>query len=174
MTTLSLGLHVLFAAILVGGQVLLYFAVVPSTWLIDDERLRSAVTRVVARRFGMLVGLSLVGLLVTGLFQFYRDELVPPVVQEEMLDYRWGWVFMVKMTLFVVLVAMIAVHGMVFGRRIRVASDAVAAGEQDAIGQLERLRRNSLLFSALMVLVSVALVLLGATLSNDAYSLQRS
>ena len=169
MVSISLGLHALFAAILVGGQVLLYFAVVPSTWLIDDEKLRRAVTRVVTSRFGMLAGLSIVGLLMTGLYQFYQNEVVPPDIQDNLADYRWGLIFMTKMTLFVVLIGLIAVHGMVFGRRIRVASEGVEAGTVDA-SELERLRRTSMLFSTLMLLVSFALIILGATLANASYA----
>lgn len=169
MTSLSLGLHVLFVAMLVGGQALLFFAVVPSTWLIDDERLRRTVTQVVTRRFAMLAGISLVGLLVTGLYQFYTNAIVPPTIRESMMDYRWGLVFSTKMTLFVVLVVLIAVHGAYFGRRIREASEAVEAGTAPAT-DLERMRVRSLMFSALMVIVSIVLVLLGATLGNPAYS----
>ena len=169
MDSISLGLHVLFVAMLVGGQALLFFAVVPSTWLIDDERLRRAVTQVVTRRFAMLAGVSLLGLLVTGLYQFYSDDIVPPGVQDNMMDFRWGVVFSTKMTLFVVLVVLIAVHGAYFGRRIREASEAVEAGTAPA-ADLERIRVRSLLFSVLMMVVSIALVFLGATLGNPAYT----
>ena len=126
------GLHVLFAALLVGGQVLLFFAVVPSTWLIEDEGLRRRVTLVVARRFSMIVGISLVGLLLTGLAQFYTDVFVPPDIRESMADFHFGRVFVTKMTLFVVLLGLIATHGAIFGRRIAAISDAVQAGEMDA------------------------------------------
>ena len=169
MDSIVLGLHVLFAAILVGGQLLLFFAVVPSTWLIDDAGLRRRVTAVVTQRFAMLAVVSLVGLVLTGLLQFYSDDLVPPNVRENMFDFRFGPVFVTKMTLLVVLVAMIGVHGAYFGRRIARLSDAVEEGAADA-AQLERVRRNSLLFATLMVLVSIALIFLGATLGNDAYS----
>ena len=171
MDTLSLALHAAFAAILVGPQVLLFYAVVPSTWLIDDEQLRSAVTRVVTRRFATLAVIALVGLFATGLYQFYQDDVVPEQVRENMMDFRWGLVFSTKMTLVLVLIAMIAVHGLYFGRRIREASDAIAAGRGDR-ARLEQLRRNSLLFSTLMVLVSIAIVMLGATLAHHPYSLQ--
>ena len=163
------GLHVLFAALLVGGQALLFFAVVPSTWLIEDEGLRRRVTLVIARRFSAIVGISLVGLLLTGLAQFYTDIFVPPGIRESMSDFHFGRVFMVKMTLFVVLVVMIAVHGAVHGRRIARISDAVQAGETEP-GELEQARRNSLVFSALMVLVSIALIFLGAALGDHSYS----
>ena len=163
------GLHVLFAALLVGGQVLLFFAVVPSTWLIEDEGLRRRVTLVVARRFSMLVGISLVGLLLTGLAQFYTDIFVPPDIRENMADFHFGRVFVTKMTLFVVLLGLIATHGAIFGRRIAAISDAVQAGEMDA-GELEQARRNSLVLSAIMVLVSIALIFLGAALGDHSYS----
>ncbi len=163
------GFHVLFAALLVGGQVLLVFAVMPSTWLIEDEGLRRRVTLVVAHRFTWIVGISLVGLIVTGLAQFYTDIFVPPDVRENMTEFHFGRVFMVKMLFVTILIIMIAVHGAVFGQRIGRISDAVQAGEIDR-GELEQARRTSLVFSTLMVLVSIALVFLGATLGNHAYS----
>ena len=130
----------LFAAILVGGQVLLIYAMVPSAWLIEDEKLRRLVTTRVTRRFAWLAAVSIWGLVVTGLFQFYQDELVSPDIRENMMDFRFGAVFVTKMTLLVVL---IAVHGIYFGRRIGRTSEAVAAGEAEP-GELERLRRDSL------------------------------
>ncbi len=169
MTSISLGLHVLFAAILIGGQVLLFYAVVPSTWLIEDEKLRRLVTRVVTTRFAWLAGVSVGGLVVTGLFQFYRDDLVSPEIRENMMDFRFGAVFVTKMTLLVVLVVLIAAHGMYFARRIGRTSEAVAAGEAEP-WELERLRRNSLVFSAVILLVSIVLIFLGATLGNGAYT----
>ncbi len=163
------GLHVLFASALVGGEILLFFAVVPSTWLIDDEGLRRQVTMVVARRFSSIVGVSLVGLLVTGLAMFYTDIFVPPGIREDIMGFHFGRVFVAKMTLFLVLIAMIGIHGAVFGRRIARISDAVEAGEMEP-GELEQARRNSFLFSAFMVVVAVLLLFLGASLGNHAYS----
>ena len=163
------GFHVLFAALLVGGQVLLFFAVIPSTWLIDDESLRRRVTLVVAHRFTWIVGISLVGLIVTGLAQFYTDIFVPPDIREEMMEFHFGRVFATKMLLVTILVVMIAVHGAVYGQRIARISDAVQAGEMD-VAELEQARRTSMVFSAFMVLVSIVLIFLGATLGNHAYS----
>lgn len=169
MDTLSLCLHVLFAAVLVGPQLLLAYAVIPSTWLIDDEGVRRSVTQVVTRRFAMLSGISLLGLLITGLYQFYSDNVVPPGVREEMMDFRWGLIFSTKMTMLVILVALIAVHGFVFGRRIRAASEALEQGLGDA-ADLERARRASFLFSTLILLVSVATLFLGVMLGYSGYS----
>lgn len=169
MDTLSLCFHVLFAAVLVGPQLLLFYAVIPSTWLIEDEGLRRSVVQVVTRRFGVLSGISLVGLLITGLYQFYSDGIVPQGIQDEMMDYRWGLIFSTKMTALVILVALIGVHGMVFGKRIRLASEAVQRGEGDA-GALEAARRTSMIFSSLILLVSIATMFLGVTLGYAGYS----
>ena len=37
---------------------MLFLAVIPSTWLIEDEPLRRSVTRVVTRRYGMLTSMG--------------------------------------------------------------------------------------------------------------------
>lgn len=171
MSTVSLALHVFFASIVVGPQVLLFLAVIPSTWLIEDEPLRRSVTRVVTRRYGLLTGISLIGLLVTGLYQFYSDAIVPVAVQDEMMNYRWGMLFSTKMTLVLVLVALIGVHGAVFGKRIRQTSEAVERGEAEP-GQLEAARRASFLFSTLLLVVSIAIMFAGVAMANHGFSLQ--
>jgi hypothetical protein len=73
------------------------------------------------------------------------------------------------MTLLVILVALIVVHGFVFGRRIRAASEAVERGDADAAA-LESARRTSFLFSTLILLVSIATLFLGVTLGYTVYS----
>ena len=162
MDNASLILHVFAAALIVGPQVLLFFAVVPSTWLIDDEQLKRAVTRVVTQRYGMMAGAALVISLVTGLYQFYN--VTPDNVSDDISSYRFGWIFMTKMTLFVVLIAMIAFHS-VIGRRIGRLADAVVAGDGDEF-ELEDQRRKSLLLTMLMMLVSVGLLAFGVLLGR--------
>lgn len=166
---LSLVLHVLFATILVGPQILMFFAVAPASWLIEDDDLRTTIVRVIARRFATLSILALVGLLVTGLVQFYSDSIVPPSIQEDMNGYRWGGLFMLKMTFFVTLIAMIAFHAAVLARRIGRVTEEVKAGRVER-WELERARRNSLLFSGLMILVSVAILALGVLLAYPPYA----
>ena len=70
----------------------------------------------------MLAGGALVVLLVTGLYQFYT--VVPQAVQDEMTEFRFGTIFITKMTLFVVLLALIAAHAAWLGPRIQRALDA--------------------------------------------------
>ncbi len=169
MDTIMLGIHVLAAAVLVGPQVLLFYAVVPSTWLIEDESLRRSVLRVVTSRFATLTVVSLLLLLLTGLYLYTSDVFVPPDIRANMMSYRFGPVFTLKMIAIVVLVGLIGVHGMVFGRRVREASEALERGEGTQ-GALESARRSSLMFSAVLLLVSLAVLFMGVTLGNHAYS----
>jgi putative copper export protein len=145
----------------------MFLAVAPASWLIADHELRTNVVRVIARRFAVLSVVALVGLLITGLYQLYN--VTPDVVREDMTAFRFGTIFMIKMTLFVVLIAMIAFHGAVLARRMAAVTEAVRSGSAE-VGALEHARRNSLLFSGVMVLVSFALLALGVLLGNPQFS----
>ncbi|MDA0257053.1 MAG: CopD family protein [Chloroflexi bacterium] len=170
MDTISLILHVTAAAALVGPQLLLFGAVIPATRQLPEAE-RGAVTRVVTRRFGMLAGVALLTLLVTGLYQFY--EVVPQAVQDEMNEFRFGMIFITKMTLLVVLVALIVAHAMWLGPRIQRAVDEVRDASSDAGDEseaLRTLRRRSLWISGAMVGASLAVLALGVTLGHHEYS----
>jgi putative copper export protein len=167
METFSLMLHVSAAAVLVGPQLLMFYAVTPSTWLIDDERLKRDVVRVVARRFGMLATGALVVLLATGLYQFYFH--VPEFIRDDLMAYRFGQIFMWKMTMFTVLILLILVHMLVFARRISRLSDAVIEGHGDA-GDLETARTQSLLVSLVLLIASFITLWLGVALGDPTFS----
>lgn len=167
MELISLIIHVTAAAAFVGPQLLMFYAVTPASWLIEDEKLKRQVVSVIARRFGALAGISLVTLLITGLYQFYT--IVPEAIQEEMMDYRFGYVFITKMTLFTVVLVMVLLHAMIFARRIRRISEAIDAG-QATTADLDAARRASFAFSALLMLVSLATLWLGVTLGDPSYS----
>ena len=171
MDTIALILHSLSAAVLVGGMVLLFFAVTPATWLIDDEALRRTVTRVVATRFAWMTGGALVLLLLTGIYQFTSDTITPPDVRADLMASPFGPIFVTKMALTVLFVALVGVHGMYFGPRIARAAEAVlAGGDDEAAWRLTNLRRTSLVFSLVMLIVAVAVLALGVTLGNHGYS----
>lgn len=163
MHTISLMLHVLFAALLVGPQVLLALAVVPSTWLIEDEALRRSVTRVVTQRYARIASVAIVGLLVTGLYQYV--SMVPSAIRADLAHYRFGYLFMTKMVMFVLVLALIAVHAGGVARRITRISEAVERGEATP-DELEAARRTSFMLSMVMMLLSIAALMLGAALGN--------
>lgn len=166
MDNLFLILHVSAAVLFIGPQVILFLAVVPATWLIEDERLRRDVTLVVTQRFARLAGAALVLLLVTGLYQFY--SVVPTNVSDDMMSYRFGALFMTKMILFTLVVALVAFH-IVIGKRVGRLTEAVIAGEGEEF-ELDSARRNSFLLSALMILVSFAILALGVMLGRGEFS----
>ena len=166
MDNLSLILHVFAATLIVGPQILLFVAVVPATWIIEDEQLKRAVTRVVTERYARIAGIALVISLVTGLYQFY--SVTPEFVNEDISSYRFGWIFIIKMTLFTIFIALVAFHA-VIGRRIGRLADAVIAGDGDAHA-LENQRRNSLMLTIVMMLVAVSILAFGVLLGRGEFS----
>lgn len=167
MDTLSLIIHVTAAAVLVGPQFLMFYAVTPATFLIDDERLKREVLKVVARRFARLAGIALVLLIVTGTYQLV--SMVPTDIRDNMFSFRYGQIFVMKMTLLAVLIALIVIHGAVLARRVSRLSDEVLEGRGDP-GVLETARAQSLVFSGVMLIVSLAVLMLGVALGNHGFS----
>ncbi len=167
MDVVSLVLHVSAAAVLIGPQVLMFYAVTPASWLVEDEYLKRRILSVIARRYGVLAGVSLLVLLATGLYQFY--SVTPAYIQDDMMSYRFGQIFVTKMTLFTILIVLIMVHAMFFARRIRRMSDAVLEGRGDP-AVLEQARLRSFVFSVLLMLVSFAILWLGVSLGHSTYS----
>jgi uncharacterized membrane protein len=163
---ISLILHVSAAVLFIGPQVILFLAVIPATWLIEDQRLRRDVTMVVTQRFAKLSAAALVLLLVTGLYQFY--SVVPTAVSDDMMSYRFGMLFMTKMTLFVIVVALVGVH-IVVGKRVGQLTEAAIAGEGEEF-ELENARRRSFLLSAILMLVSFAILAFGVVLGRGEFS----
>ena len=174
--TISLIIHVTAAVILVGPQVLMFFAVVPASWLIeDDERLKRAVVGVVARRFGILAAIALVLLLVTGLYQYVA--VIPQAIRQAP-DSRFAAIFAVKMLLFTLLIGLIYVHTYRYARRIAALSDQVIALERDPSAErreagraradeLERTRQRSFAFSALILATSLLTLWFGVALGQE-------
>ncbi|MEI7926453.1 MAG: hypothetical protein WCI61_09740 [Chloroflexota bacterium] len=180
MGTIALALHVTAAAILVGPQILMFLAVVPATWLIeDDERLKRGVTRVVAARFGMLATISIVVLIVTGLYQYYT--IVPVNVRESPEEYVFGPVFSLKMIMFVVTMVLIGIHMRYYGKRIAGLSDRVIAIQDDPFSasteeanevriELERARQKSFGFSVFILGASLVTMWLGVALGHESFA----
>ena len=176
MGAISIAIHVTAAATLIGPQILMFFAVIPATWIIeDDEKLKRAITRVIAARFGMLAGISLVTLLVTGLFQYYTT--VPESVRAAPEDYLFGTIFSLKMLMFTILLILIYIHMFRYGRRITALSDQVIAAEEDPFSkrsdevkelrsELERARQKSFGFSIFILGTSLIILWLGVVLGE--------
>jgi len=176
MGAISIAIHVTAAVTLIGPQILMFFAVIPATWLIeDDEKLKRAITRVVAARFGMLAGISIVTLLVTGLYQYYTT--VPASIRKAPEDYLFGTIFPLKMLMFTILLILIYIHMYKYGRRIAALSDQVIAAQDDPFSksttevnelrsELERARQKSFGFSIFILGTSLVILWLGVALGE--------
>jgi len=165
METISLILHVSAAALLFGPQVLMFFALTPATWFIDDEQLKRNVVSTVARRFGIMSAASILVLVITGIYQI---QVFAP---SDLIETTWGSILVVKMIAFGVLMILLMIHTTYFSKKIRMLSDEVINGDEDKVGDLDYLRRQSWLFSFLMLLVTTGTLWLGIALGNHQFSL---
>ena len=165
METISLILHVSAAALLFGPQVLIFFALTPATWFIDDEQLNRNVVSTVTRRFGMMSAASILVLVVTGVYQ------IQAFAPSDLIETKWGSILVVKMIAFVILMILLMIHTTYFSKKIRILSDEVINGDEDKVGDLDYLRRQSWLFSFLMLLVTTGTLWLGIALGDHQFSL---
>jgi uncharacterized membrane protein len=172
MHTTSLIIHVIAAALLFGPQVLMFYAVTPATWILSNEEVRRAVVKVVAGRFARLTILSLVVLLITGLYQYF--SMVPEAIREDPQGYRFGSIFAAKMGAVTTIIVLTALHVIVFSRKIARLSDAVIAGDEEQRGALEQARTRSFMFSLILLLVTLATLALGVALGDESFSYQQT
>ena len=180
MDTISLVIHVTAAAILIGPQVLMFLAVVPATWLIeDDERLKRAILRVVAQRFGMLATASIVLLVVTGVYQYFT--VVPEHIRAAPNDYVFGTIFSLKMMTLTILIILIYLHTYRYSSRIGALSDQVIALQDDPFAksadearalrdELERARQKSFGFSVFILVASLVTLWLGVAMGHESFA----
>ena len=180
MGTISLAIHVTAAALFVGPQILMFFAVIPATWLIEDnEKLRRQVTRVVAARFGMLAMIAIVLLVVTGVYQYL--VLVPASIRRAPDRYAFSNLFDAKMTMFILSLVLIFLHTRLFARKIATLSDQLIALEDQHTAasresakvvaiELEQARRKSFNFSLLILAASLITLWLGVALGDPSFA----
>ncbi|TAJ18905.1 MAG: hypothetical protein EPO65_08040 [Dehalococcoidia bacterium] len=170
MHTISLIIHVIAAAILFGPQLLMFYAVTPATWMVENEALKRDLVKVIAGRFAQLSVVAIVVLLVTGLYQYYA--IIPAEIRDHPQDYRFGMLFAAKMGGFTLILVLIGLHVVLFARKIARLSDAVLAGDEEQRGALEAARTQSFMFSLILLLVTLATLALGVALGDNVYSFE--
>ena len=147
-----LWLHVVAAALWVGPQVFLFVAFTPAMQRIADRELRAEVTRAMTRRFGLLAGIAMLVLIVSGLVS----------VGERLYDWSvlfatpFGQTLALKGLLVAVVLVLTLYHS--FGLAPRIA--ALPEGNPSVV----RLRRRSLFVNATYLALSLLLLLLGVLL----------
>jgi uncharacterized membrane protein len=135
-------LHLLSAAVWVGGQAAIFIAVPVIRAHIDEP---GAVLGTIGRRFGALAGPALLILLVTGMAQASHLELWDASEVHG------------KLGIFAIVVVLTGVHG-VLGSRI--------ARADEGSGDIDRLRRISRTISVVNLVLGIAAIYLAASLAS--------
>lgn len=152
-----LWIHLFSAVIFVGGSFFMWLVVMPATRLVaKDEAERTLLVGKIAKEFGRLVTPLLIILVLTGL---YNATWYLPSFGSLFYTYD-GLLLFTKSVLTVVLIALIYVHNVYFGRKI-----VKLAREHDVDG-LKSIRKRSRVIS-MTNLALMALILLFATLMQS-------
>ena len=168
-------MHIFGVALFVGPQFFLALAVVPASRQIGDLKTRVNTIRMVTRRFGFIGGTGLVLIVAAGsyLIADWRDYYGVPE-DAGFTDLRFGVVFIIKMTLFMVMLAIVAVHMFYLGPKQIETMEAQANGERISDDEVRSARVQSVVASATGLAIAIVLMVMGAMLNTASWSLQES
>ncbi len=152
----SVWLHILAATVWVGGMLFLVLVVVP--WLRKGGRVDAAVfLRETGNRFRNVAWVCFLIVLVTGTFNLWvRGVRLGDFTRSEWLASSTGHTVLTKLSVFVVVLIVSAVHDFVMGPR---ATDAIAKNPRSP--EAQSARRKASLFARVNVLLALTLVALG-------------
>ncbi len=129
-----LGVHLFSAVVFVGGSFTMWLVIDPVSYLVtSDEAARTALVARMARQFARWTTPLLVVLIATGL---YNVSWYLPTTSDLFSTFR-GEVLAAKAGVVLVLVILIYVHGLHFGRKIR------RLAREGRLEDLRRVRRTS-------------------------------
>ena len=131
--------------------------------------------KLITRRFGYIGGAGIVMLVGAGTYLIadWRNYYgVPDDIG--FMDLRFGVVFTIKMTLLLVMLAVLAVHMFYLGPRQLEAMEAQANGERISEAEVKRARMMSMTASILGLGLALALMVMGVMLNSASWSLQAS
>jgi uncharacterized membrane protein len=149
-------LHVVGAVAWLGPQLMMFIAVVPALRAIDDSA-RSRAMAVLTVRLNYLAWGALALLLLTGLY----------TVGDRVADFN---LFVVKSAFALAIIGLTAWHSFVVGPRLRaLQEEAAATGGSDA-AVMRGLRRQTVMVSALNLLLGLAIVYMGVLLRQTEFS----
>jgi putative copper resistance protein D len=151
-----LWVHLFSATFFVGGSFFFWLVIIPVSHLLtSDESERTQIIGKIAKRFGQTIHLTLAVLILTGLFNasWYMSSV------GSLLSYP-GTIFLTKIVLVMVLIVLIYVHNVYFGRRI------TSAAKDRNIVELRRIRRTSRLISAANLFLMAVILFLAVLMQN--------
>lgn len=156
----TLWLHLIGAALLVGGGIIFGLIIVPSARLLPEAQRATYIAKL-ARRFANVAWIALALLLLTGLYQLNLHNLpLMAVFKPQLVPGRFGEIFAAKMHLFWLLVAINVLEEIanpMLRRRERHIQSAPAAKYQQ--GSLAKLQLLQLRLNAGMGVVILILAL---------------
>jgi uncharacterized membrane protein len=167
--------HILGIALFVGPQFFLAFAWVPASRQIADLATRARAMRTITRRFGYIGGIGLVLILVAGtyLIATWRDFYGYPD-DAGFTDVRYGVIFIIKMSVLIVMLVLVGLHMFWAGPRQLALMEAQARGEAVEPEQMRRLRMMSMTLSIAGLVLTLAIMVMGVSLSTTEYSFQET
>ncbi len=157
-------IHILAVTVWVGPQFFMFLVTVPALRAIEDPAVRVRVLRIIIYRFGVLAWVAMAVIVLSGISNLFQEADDFPHLWDS--DFRYYNIFFGKMVLVGLTVLLTAAHTFVVGpRQLRLAEE-MRSDSADAA----RLRRISITISSLALLVSIAVIFMGALLANHDFS----
>ena len=144
----------------------MFVAVVPALRTLDEAARHRAVL-VLNRRFAWLGWGALAILVLTGIDNVFQRQDETDLVFD--YDFRYAWIFVVKLALVAAVIALTAIHTYVVGPRLLDLQRGGRSGSEE----LSRMRRLSIRLSVLNLLAGVAILFLVALLQNGEFSFEK-
>ena len=163
-------LHVIGVAIWLGGQIVTAACVIPALRAVGDRTLWLDALEGFTRRFGRVGIVAMLAVVITG------GAMVDPRLDQaenfgpDFYDARWGYIFVIKMALWAVMIGLIGLHQFVFGpRQLELARESAAADADTPA--LRRTRRITIALSISGLLMTLLVAGAGAFLGNHNFSM---
>ncbi|MFN0094401.1 MAG: hypothetical protein ACKVVT_06445 [Dehalococcoidia bacterium] len=170
---IAIWFHLLGIALFVGPQFFLAFAWVPVSRSIQDQRVRVDLMRKLTRKFLWLGGIGLVLIVVAGtyLISNWRDYYN---IDEEasFTSIRYGVLFIVKMSIFLVLLAALAFHSFVVGPRLIDRIEDQFSGGTATPAEIRSARMASMAVSIVGLVLALTMMVLGVMMNTADFSIR--
>ncbi|MCY3567958.1 MAG: CopD family protein [Chloroflexi bacterium] len=163
-------LHVIGVAIWLGGQIVTAACVIPALRSVGNRTIWLDVLEGFTRRFGRIGIAAMVVIVITG------GAMVDPRLDQaenfgpNIYDARWGYIFVIKMALWAVMIALIGLHQFVFGPRQLELARETADTEEDT-PEPRRVRTITIALSIVGLLMTLLVAGAGAFLGNHNFSM---
>jgi uncharacterized membrane protein len=162
--------HILGIALFVGPQFFMAIAWGPAARSIGDQRVRLDLTKKITSRFGILAGAGLGLIVIAGMYLIssWRDYYSQPD-DLEFTAIRYGVLFIVKMTVLIVMLAVVGAHIFFVGPRlVHTMEDRLAGAATDA--DVRSARMLSMAVSIAGLVLALAMMVLGVMMSTTNFS----